>query len=62
MPNAPKFLSAKEVADRIDVHRETLYRQIKRGEIPGARKIGGEWKIPRWSLDEMGTPAHLATA
>jgi excisionase family DNA binding protein len=63
MPDdGPRFITAKDVADELGVHRNTVYKLIKRGEIPGARKIGGEWRIPRWSLDEMGEPAHLATA
>jgi excisionase family DNA binding protein len=60
--NRPKYLSAKEFADEIDVHRETLYRMIKRGDVPGARKVGGSWRIPEWALDEIGEPAHLVQA
>lgn len=59
MSDLPHYLSAQQVAERLDVHRETLYRQIKRGEIPGARKVGGQWKIPKWALKEIGRPAHL---
>lgn len=44
------------------MHRETLYEYLQDGRIPGARKVGRKWKIPRWALDEVGTPAHLATA
>jgi excisionase family DNA binding protein len=64
MPNddLPRFLDAKRFADELDFHRETLYRKLKRGEIPGARKVGGRWRIPRWALEEVGTPAHLAAA
>jgi excisionase family DNA binding protein len=58
----PKYLGAKEFADQLGMHRQTLYLKLKEGEIPGARKVGGRWKIPRWALDEVGTPAHLATA
>jgi len=56
------FLSPKEVGQELGYHRETIYRKIKNGEIPGARKMGGTWRIPRWALNEVGTPAHLATA
>lgn len=58
----PRYLDAKRFAEEIGFHRETLYRKLKRGEIPGARKVGGRWRIPRWALEEVGTPAHLATA
>lgn len=57
-----RFLKAKEVADQLGIHRNTVYDLIKREEIPGARKIGGEWRIPQWAVDEAGAPAHLATA
>jgi len=58
----PKFMGAKEFANELGMHRQTLYEKLYEGEIPGARKVGGRWKIPRWALDEVGTPAHLATA
>jgi predicted DNA-binding transcriptional regulator AlpA len=58
----PRYLDAKTFADEIGFHRETLYRRLKSGDIPGAKKIGGCWRIPRWALKEVGTPAHLASA
>lgn len=59
---SPRYLTPQEFADEISFHRETLYRKLKQGEIPGARKVGGRWRIPRWALEEVGTPAHLTTA
>lgn len=58
----PRFLDAKQFAEEIGFHRETLYRMLKGGDIPGAKKIGGRWRIPRWALEEIGTPGHLANA
>lgn len=58
----PRYLGAKCFAEELGMHRQTLYVKLKEGKIPGARKVGGRWKIPRWALDEVGTPAHLATA
>jgi excisionase family DNA binding protein len=58
----PRFLTAQEFADEIRQHRETVYPKLRNGEIPGAKKVGGSWRIPRWALDEMGTPAHLEHA
>lgn len=60
--NLPRFLSPKQFAEELQAHRQTIYVKLRAGEIPGARKVGGRWKIPRWALDEIGTPAHLATA
>jgi excisionase family DNA binding protein len=62
MGDTPNYLSAKDFANRLDLHRETLYLLLQDGEVPGARKIGGEWRIPEWALKEVGTPPHLTTA
>lgn len=58
----PRYLDLQHFADELDMHRQTVYQKLRAGEIPGARKVGQRWKIPRWALDEIGTPAHLATA
>lgn len=57
----PRYLDAQSFADELGMHRQTLYEKLHAGKIPGARKVGGRWKIPRWALDEVGTPAHMAT-
>lgn len=62
MPDeTPSFLDAREFAERVDLHRQTVYEMLRAGEVPGARKIGGSWRIPEWALQEVGTPSHLAT-
>ncbi|EAP6364823.1 helix-turn-helix domain-containing protein [Salmonella enterica] len=40
------LLSAKAVCHRLDMHRATLYRKIKAGEIPAPFKDGprSKWK------------------
>lgn len=58
----PRFLTPRQCANELQIHRETLYLWLKDGDIPGARKIHNEWRIPRWALDEIGRPAHLETA
>jgi excisionase family DNA binding protein len=58
----PRYLSPQRFAEEVDMHRETVYEYLQDDRIPGARKVGWRWKIPRWALDEVGTPAHLATA
>jgi excisionase family DNA binding protein len=57
----PRLLTPKQFAEEVQMHRGTLYRKLKAGDVPGAKKIGGRWKIPRWAIGEMGVPAHLAT-
>lgn len=44
-------LTITEVADILRVHPTTIYRLVKRGELPGF-KIGGCWRINRASLDK----------
>jgi len=58
----PQYLDPKQFAEKVQMHRQTVYQKLRSGDVPGARKMGGRWKIPRWAIDEMGVPAHLATA
>ena len=44
------FLTITEVAEILRLHSTTIYRLVKRGELPGF-KIGGNWRINRESLD-----------
>ncbi len=39
-----------EVAEVLRMHRTTIYRLVKRGDLPGF-KIGGNWRVNRASLD-----------
>lgn len=58
----PRYLTAKQFAEQMQLSRENLYLKLQNGDVPGAKKVGGEWRIPRWALKEVGRPAHLATA
>ena len=55
----PKFMGAKEFANHLGMHRQTLYVKLQEGKIPGARKVGDRWKIPRRALEEVGQPAEV---
>jgi excisionase family DNA binding protein len=57
MENAKAVLTIGEVAEMLRVHPTTVYRLLKRGDIPGF-KIGGNWRVgvdalDRW-MSEMG--------
>ena len=57
MEKAKAVLTIGEVAEMLRVHPTTVYRLLKRGDIPGF-KIGGNWRVSvnaldRWIL-EMG--------
>ncbi len=58
-----RVLTISEVAEILRVHPTTVYRLVKRGELPGF-KIGGNWRINRASLDlwlTAGPPPHLSS-
>jgi excisionase family DNA binding protein len=43
----PVFLTVEELAKLLRFNRKTLYDALSRGEIPGARRIGGTYRISR---------------
>jgi excisionase family DNA binding protein len=43
-------LTINEVAEILRMHSTTVYRLVRRGELPGF-KIGGHWRFNRASLD-----------
>ncbi len=43
----PSVLTVDELATLLRVNRKTVYEALSRGEIPGARRIGGRYRILR---------------
>lgn len=43
----PDMLTAKEYAAEYRLHVVTVYRLAERGKLPGAVKLGGQWRIAR---------------
>lgn len=41
----PEYLSAKEICEKLGIHRSTLYAQIQKGKFPKQIKIGS---LSRW--------------
>jgi excisionase family DNA binding protein len=46
----------EELSDYLKVHPSTVYRQLKRGQLP-AFKVGSDWRfnvesIDRWRLEQ----------
>ena len=60
---ATRILTVKEVANYLHVSRATIFRLVKRHELP-AFKIGYDWRfnveqIDRWRVErEIKTPRH----
>ncbi|MGH7812670.1 MAG: helix-turn-helix domain-containing protein [Candidatus Binataceae bacterium] len=60
MPSSTKVLTVNELADYLRVHRSTIYRLLKRRELPGF-KIGSDWRfnveaIDGWRLRQGADP------
>lgn len=51
-PELESVLTINEVAQILRMHPTTIYRLVKRGELPGF-KIGGAWRISKASLDSF---------
>lgn len=56
MADSAKVLTVNELADYLRVHRSTIYRLLKKGQLPGF-KIGSDWRfnieaIDRWRLHQ----------
>jgi excisionase family DNA binding protein len=51
-----RVMTVKELSDYLKVHPSTVYRQLKRGQLP-AFKVGSDWRfnvesIDRWRLQQ----------
>ena len=49
-------MTVKDLSEYLKVHPSTVYRQLKRGELP-AFKVGSDWRfniesIDRWRLEQ----------
>ena len=53
--NLPRVMTVKELSAYLRVHPSTIYKLLRRGELPGFR-IGTDWRfnaevIDRWCLE-----------
>jgi excisionase family DNA binding protein len=51
MPISAKVMTVNELSDYLRVHRSTIYRLLKKGQIPGF-KIGSDWRFNVEVIDE----------
>lgn len=49
-PYRTQIMTPKEAAKYLGLHLITIYRLIKKGELPGF-KIGGQWRFKKDLLD-----------
>jgi len=50
-PSRTQIMTPKEAAKYLGLHLITVYRLIKKGELPGF-KVGGQWRFKKDVLDE----------
>ena len=51
MASSTKVLTVNELAEYLRVHRSTIYRLLKKGQLPGF-KIGSDWRFNVEAIDE----------
>lgn len=51
MQSSAKVLTVNELAQYLRVHRSTIYRLLKKGELPGF-KIGSDWRFNVEVIDD----------
>ena len=55
MQHQPQTLSVKQLADRWQLHVNTVRRQIKAGDIPRPIKVGNQFRFPIKAIEEFET-------
>jgi excisionase family DNA binding protein len=51
MANPTRLLTVKELSDYLRVHPSTIYRLLKRGELPGIR-LGSDWRFSIEAIEQ----------
>ena len=51
--DAGDVLTPTQVGEILQIPMKTMAALCRRGDIPGARKVGHQWRIPRWEVDAM---------
>jgi excisionase family DNA binding protein len=63
MATQSRLVTVKELSNYLRVHPSTIYRLLKRGELP-AFKLGSDWRfnleaIDRWRVNQLEDLAEL---
>ena len=54
-------MTVRELADYLRVHPTTIYRQLKRRQLP-AFKVGSDWRFTVESIDRWRLGQHRSAA
>lgn len=55
------WLTLDEVATSLVLNKETVRLMAVRGDLPGARKWAGQWRVPPAAIKPDTTPKPLIT-
>jgi len=47
------ILTVKEVAEYLRIHPITLYRLLEKDKVPGAFKIGNQWRLKKETIESQ---------
>jgi excisionase family DNA binding protein len=47
-----KVLTVEELSEYLRVHRSTIYRLLKKGQLPGFFRLGSDWRFNVEAIDE----------
>ena len=56
-----RIMTVRELADYLRVHPTTIYRQLKRRQLP-AFKVGSDWRFTVESIDRWRLGQHSSVA
>lgn len=52
-----KLMTVEELADHLRLSERTIYRLLKKGNIPGI-KVGGRWRFNQEVIDRWTNPVE----
>lgn len=47
----PPVMTRQQVQEVLQISRATFFRLVEDGKLPGAKKIGGSWRVVREKLE-----------
>ena len=47
-----EYLTIKEVCELLKIGERTVYHLARAGRLPGAAKVGGQWRVNRAKLTD----------
>ena len=47
----PPLMTRVQVQEALQISRATFFRMVEDGKMPGAKKVGGSWRVVREKLE-----------